>query len=188
MSKILRVAFRPRFLTVNFARQCHFPQRTPPPSEGPPTKTFESTSKPRPYSGRPPPRYNLPLQTVCPPLLTREECAQIDFCLETLATRHGIHCIRGSRLGCFLHRCLESRENIKLHISANHAHGQKQRWAEGAAGRSYQTAARMVVEWGSLDRGFCELIFQFRNCLFISHFIDKHTCREYRSQLEIKRS
>lgn len=99
--------------------------RSPPPSEEPSAKTFGSTSKPRPYSGRPPPRYNLPLQKVCKPP-TRMMCS-IDPHLETLATHHGIRCIRGSRLGCFLHRCLKSRENIKLCSSANHAHGQRQR-------------------------------------------------------------
>lgn len=38
--------------------------RPPPSTEEPNVKTFESTSKPRPYYGRPPPRTRLPLQKV----------------------------------------------------------------------------------------------------------------------------
>ena len=40
--------------------------RSPPPSSEPVVETFESTSKPKPYYARPPPRTDLPLQKVCP--------------------------------------------------------------------------------------------------------------------------
>lgn len=62
---------RRSFATEHDHKQAPVHWPPPPPNASgkgnPVTKTFESTSKPRPYYGRPPPRSDLPLQKV--PLL-----------------------------------------------------------------------------------------------------------------------